>query len=190
MACGQVPAARVLPRACCRRGHEPRLRVDGYASGGATVLHGHAPITRRLPELAGSAGLRNARASQSATGAHVQGLERSCGRAKARHVALERFESRNVIDIEIARGRLGFPERYRVDRALVPVDLIAAACTVTYGVAGAELVERLWATVRPPRPDAEHARPPATRRPITGTGSRPRHGGYPRHVMTLRVGSS
>ncbi len=78
------------------------------------------------------------------TGAALTEAERE--RAKTRHVMLELFENRHVI--EIARGRPHFPDRYRVDHEFVPVDLIAAAYTVTYGIAGAELVERLWAAGR------------------------------------------
>ena len=248
---GQVLAARAVPRTCCRTGLEPRLRVDGRGSEGATDLRrrarslvaclsllvllafatlahasqqlGHmfmalsaaedAPDALRALLLsnldayvAGATGpdialltfpedelwgqrhlgdwphyyrtgeftmnlldmaetpaevafawgwlthtivdstihpLVNAYGGYY-TGAGLTEAERD--RAKARHIELELFENRHVI--EIARGRLGFPERYRVDHALVPVDLIAAAYTVTYGVAGAELVERLWAAAR------------------------------------------
>jgi hypothetical protein len=78
------------------------------------------------------------------TGAGLTDPERA--RAKERHVMLELFENRHVI--EMARGRAHFPERYRVDHARVPVDLIAAAYTVTYAIAGDQLVERLWAAAR------------------------------------------
>ena len=59
---------------------------------------------------------------------------------------LEVFENRHVI--EMARGPAFFPDSYRVHHERVPTDLIAAAYSVTYGIAGEELIERLWGASR------------------------------------------
>lgn len=64
--------------------------------------------------------------------------------AKKRHIRLELFENRHVI--ETAGESAFFPHRYRVDHKAVPVDLIAAAYLKTYpGRTDADLVKRFWA---------------------------------------------
>lgn len=78
------------------------------------------------------------------TGDALSDAERK--RAKDRHLSLELFENRHVI--EMARGRAYFPDSYRVDHERVPLSLVAAAYSVTYGIAGGDLVERLWGASR------------------------------------------
>lgn len=67
-------------------------------------------------------------------------------RAKDRHLMLELFDNRHVI--ELARGRAFFPESHRVEHERVPVDLVAAAYFVTCGYWADGLVARLWSAAR------------------------------------------